>query len=513
MNLKYISIKTKLALIFVTLVMITSVAIIASIKYFVYNNLLHEVQKREVTIATFIANNQLDSVLTENIYDMRMAFSDLMHHQEDINYIFVLTKDKKVLLHTFEDGFPVELKNINFVSNEKDYSIDIFETQTGKISDIAIPLKGGYILRLGITLDSISKNIQDITNQFLIILFLLISIALLSMIFLFNRIIKPIINLTDIIQNTRLDTLMSPIKRESNDEVGILIDAFNNMTQRLQSDKEEIQAQSENLQQLNESLQETVKIEVEKNQTKDRLLFQQSKMASMGEMIGNIAHQWRQPLSVISMSTNNIAMSLELEGKVSNDEMSVCINNVSKQCKHLSKTIDDFRSFFTPNKKKNSFRVKSSIDKSISLLNASFKTHDIKVIDNIEDIEIVAFENELTQAIINIINNAKDILILLSRDIKRLIFIDIHQKDNMVVIEIKDSGGGISKDIIDKVFEPYFTTKHQSQGTGIGLYMTESIITKHLNGKIAVVNTEYEYEGIKYSGAKFIIEIPLNERM
>ena len=134
------------------------------------------------------------------------------------------------------------------------------------------------------------------------------------------------------------------------------------------------------------------------------------------------------------------------------------------------------------------------------------------MIENIEDIEITALENELTQAILNIINNAKDVLLISSTDRRKLIFIDIYKRNNSAVIEIKDSGGGISTDIIDKIFEPYFTTKHQSQGTGIGLYMTESIITKHLNGEIAAITTEYEYEGIIYSGAKFRIEIPLNER-
>ncbi len=329
------------------------------------------------------------------------------------------------------------------------------------------------------------------------------------MIFFFNKIIEPIISLTDIIQNTTLDTLTSPIKTKSNDEIGILIDAFNSMIKRLQYDKEKIQNQSENLQELNKNLQKTVEEEVEKNQTKDRLLFQQSKMASMGEMIGNIAHQWRQPLSVIAMNVNNMSLTIELEEKLSDETILTCTQNVSKQCKHLTKTIDDFRNFFSPNKEKNNFKLKSIINKSMTLLNASFKTHQIEVIQSIEDIEIMGLENELTQAILNIINNAKDIVSMLSKESRRVIFIDIYKKDDKAIIEIKDNGGGVPKDIIDKVFEPYFTTKHKSQGTGIGLYMTQSIVTKHLHGEISVINTEYEYEGIKYTGAKFIVEIPL----
>ena len=174
--------------------------------------------------------------------------------------------------------------------------------------------------------------------------------CIFEIMFLFNKIIQPIINLTDIIQNNTLDTLTTPIKSESNDEVGILTNAFNKMIERLQYDKEEIQSQSENLQKLNKNLQTIVKEEVEKNQKKDRLLFQQSKMASMGEMLGNIAPQWRQPLAVMSMSVNNMAASIELEEELNNDAILTCANNVAKQCKHLSKTIDDFRNFFNPNK-------------------------------------------------------------------------------------------------------------------------------------------------------------------
>ncbi len=234
-------------------------------------------------------------------------------------------------------------------------------------------------------------------------------------------------------------------------------------------------------------------------------------MASMGEMIGNIAHQWRQPIAIISMWSNNLIADIDME-EIDSKNFKKYANNINKQTTHLSQTIDDFRNFFIPNKEKSRFTIGSSIDKTMNLLIASFNTHDIEVIKNIENIEIEALENELTQAFLNIIKNAKDILVTLPKESRKLIFIDVYQKNSSILIEIKDSGGGIKKDIIDKIFEPYFTTKHQSLGTGIGLYMTESIITKHLNGKIAAINTEYEYEGIKYMGAKFIIEIPLNER-
>ena len=261
---------------------------------------------------------------------------------------------------------------------------------------------------------------------------------------------------------------------------------------------------------LNKNLEQRIKEEVEENQQKDRLVYQQSKMAAMGEMIGNIAHQWRQPISIISIWANNIMVDIDI-GNVNNKDLREYANNINVQTQHLSQTIDDFRNFFIPTKDTNTFELKHSIDKTMSLLSASFKTHNIEVIENIEDIEITALENELTQALLNIIKNAEDILINLPQEDKKLIFIDIYKKDNSAIIEIKDNGGGAEEKILDKVFEPYFTTKYEAQGTGIGLYMTESIITKHLNGKIFVSNLEYMYENKHYRGARFSIELPIGE--
>ncbi len=244
------------------------------------------------------------------------------------------------------------------------------------------------------------------------------------------------------------------------------------------------------------------------NLQKEQMLFQQSKMASMGEMIGNIAHQWRQPIAIISMWANNIIVDIDME-EIDEKNLRIYADNINIQTQHLSQTIDDFRKFFIPNKQKNIFYLKQSIDKTIKLLKASFKNHNIEVIKNIEDIEITALENELTQALLNIIKNAKDILVTLPVNMRKLIFIDIYQKNNVAYIQIKDNGGGIDKEIIDKIYEPYFTTKHKNQGTGIGLYMTQSIIIKHLQGEIYVENVKYEYKNKTYEGAEFKIKIPL----
>jgi len=261
------------------------------------------------------------------------------------------------------------------------------------------------------------------------------------------------------------------------------------------------------LKDINKKLEEKIKIAIKENSTITARLHQSEKLAAMGEMIGNIAHQWRQPIAIISMWANNIIADIDMD-EIENENLKKYATKINEQTKHLSQTIDDFRNFFTPNKEKTLFTLKNSIDKTMNLLTAAFKTHNIKVIEDIEDIKITALENELTQALLNIIKNAKDVLITLDKDEKKLLFINIYQKNDNILIEIKDNGGGISENIIDKVFEPYFTTKHKSQGTGIGLYMTQSIITRDFFGTISVENITYIYENQSYNGAKFTVKIP-----
>ena len=249
------------------------------------------------------------------------------------------------------------------------------------------------------------------------------------------------------------------------------------------------------------------KIELNKKQT---ILHQQSKMAAMGEMIGNIAHQWRQPLSTIT--TASTGMILQKEMGILNDEFFFeATKKINSSAQHLSKTIDDFRNFFSPNKIKSNIHLENLFAITFDLISAQFSAKDIKIIKNIENIELYTYENELLQALINILNNARDELIKLPNDEEKFIFIDAFKSGtNKLEITIKDNAGGIKEENLEKVFEPYFSTKHKAQGTGIGLYMTEEIITKHLNGQIFVENKEFVYDNKTYFGAQFTIELNLS---
>jgi signal transduction histidine kinase len=273
------------------------------------------------------------------------------------------------------------------------------------------------------------------------------------------------------------------------------------------------------LKNLNDNLEEKIQEQVQHIRLKDQILFQQAKMASMGEMIANIAHQWRQPLTAISASTVVIKTKFGTDGfdfstnsgiKKCEDYINLKLNDIENYVTLLSTTIDDFRNFFKPQKELSHFTLKQCIEKSLKLLMANFENSNIKIITNIDDIKIVGLENEFAQVLINILNNAQDALLQNEKTEQKLIFINAEQKEDLAEISIRDNGGGIDRDIINKIFEPYFTTKHQSQGTGIGLYMSQEIIQKHMHGEIKVENISYKYKNRDYYGAEFTIKIPLS---
>ncbi len=238
-----------------------------------------------------------------------------------------------------------------------------------------------------------------------------------------------------------------------------------------------------------------------------KLIINQTKMAALGEMIGNIAHQWRQPLSVISTAASGMKLQKEL-GILDDDILYNNLDSIMNNTKFLSQTIDDFRDFIKGEKHQSEFNISDCILKSINILKASLDNNYIKQINNLQNIKIQSYENELIQALNNIINNAKDAMKELDLETKYL-FCNSYVENNYAIITIQDNAGGIPDDIMDKIFEPYFTTKHQSQGTGLGLYMTHQIITESLMGEIFVENVSYEYEDVNYTGARFTIKIPL----
>lgn len=240
----------------------------------------------------------------------------------------------------------------------------------------------------------------------------------------------------------------------------------------------------------------------------ETMLMEQSKLASMGEMMSNIAHQWRQPLATISMEVNNILVDIELDS-LQTQELKKTSKEIMDQTKYLSKTIDDFRDFIKGDRTKRSFNLKKNINNFIHLVQGSIKNNNIQVIlDLKDDIQIQGYENELIQCWINMFHNAKDAFVQNGIE-KRLLFISTFQENNTAIIKIKDNAGGIQEEIVSKIFEPYFTTKHKSKGTGLGLHMVYNLIVDGMFGTIQADNVDYSYEEASYRGAEFTISLPL----
>jgi signal transduction histidine kinase len=282
----------------------------------------------------------------------------------------------------------------------------------------------------------------------------------------------------------------------------------------------QIKHKSAQLEKLNIQLEKRVKQEVEKRMENEIILAQQSKMAAMGEMLGSIAHQWRQPLNAIGLYVQDIEEAFDF-GELNKDYIHKSVVNTMKQLEYMSNTIDDFRNFFQSSKKKSEFDAVDSINEALSIVSASllkekieisFKDADSAAQSAVEHYKIFSFANEFRHVILNIINNARDaIKDARNIDSKRecgniLISVSAYcntpsQIDKFIKIEIEDDGTGVPEKIIGQIFDPYFTSKHSSIGTGIGLYMSKVIIEKNMQGRLYVSNLD--------KGARFIIEIPV----
>ena len=231
-------------------------------------------------------------------------------------------------------------------------------------------------------------------------------------------------------------------------------------------------------------------------------------MAAMGEMIGNIAHQWRQPLSVISTLATGLQTEQEI-GILTDEQLQDSCTQINDNAQYLSGTIDDFRQFIKGDHEKQRFKAQELIDTLQNLLKGQLKSHQISLTTSVEkNLEIYGYRNDLLQILINLVGNAKDALIETQEE-DRSVKIDIGLSDTEeIVICVQDNGGGIDEAIIHRVFEPYFTTKHKSQGTGLGLNMVHRLVVEGMGGTIEVETVECTKAGSRTRGAVFTIVLP-----
>ncbi len=242
----------------------------------------------------------------------------------------------------------------------------------------------------------------------------------------------------------------------------------------------------------------TAKKKYEEHQLK---MLNQTRMTALGEMLSNIAHQWRQPLSIITSVASSVSLKQELK-MLKEVDLEKEMSSIMDSANYLSNIIESFRNFIRNDKEFKAVSIKKSVDDVLQILDTTIKSNHINIINNIEknDIVIGMISGELEQVLINIINNANEIFI--ERNIQdKNIILDLKVEKETITITLEDNAGGIPDDVINKIFDAYFTTKHKSQGTGLGLYMSYRIVTESLKGNLFVKNTD--------KGAKFFIEIPI----
>ncbi len=306
--------------------------------------------------------------------------------------------------------------------------------------------------------------------------------------------------------NTNVEVLRKNLKKD----ITLIEDATSIVGDLKKGDLERRLEKSANSEELNrlklvmnkmlDRLEGRIVSEIKERTRQEQLLIQQSKLASMGNMIGNIAHQWRQPLTELNAVLMNMQVKKEHDD-LSNSTFEKSIEECDVILAHMSNTISDFQNFFQPSKEKTKFSLKQECQNATFIIESSLKYNNIDLQIYIEqESKVMGYPREFAQAILNILSNAKDVLI--ERNIEKpYIKLTLQRGSKFALIKIEDNAKGIKNDILDRVFEPYFTTKHAKQGTGIGLYMSKIIIEENMHGYINASNTQ--------KGALFTIKLAL----
>ncbi len=279
--------------------------------------------------------------------------------------------------------------------------------------------------------------------------------------------------------------------------VGVLQEREKQLKQALEEEREA----HEELALLNETLEQRVREESARGREKDHLLIQQSRLAAMGEMIGNIAHQWRQPLNTLGLILANIKDAHDF-GDLTRDYMNEATGKGNQIIQKMSTTIDDFRNFFRPNREKQVFNLNQAVREALSMVEASFRNHQIAVDwqESGEEVFTYGFPNEYSQVLLNLLGNARE-AILQRQMADGSVTLRLARADGHAVLTVRDNGGGVPEEVLPKIFDPYFTTKEK--GTGIGLYMSKMIVEGNMDGSIGARNVE--------NGAEFSIVTQLAE--
>lgn len=413
--------------------------------------------KQSKAVAQTVSTSIVDAVLLNDYPVMESVLEQTANAHENILLIEITKKDKTLAKYERTDTNSYEVIQV--------YSPVKIDDET--IARVTIKINNEE------NISAINKRLLD---GILVVLFVTILTLIVLIIGIKHFLIDKINYIKEETSNINLENLKDKIVVDTKDEFNDLAENINIMTEKLAS-------------------------EIEENTQKDIILAEQGKMAAMGEMMGNIAHQWRQPLSAISSNASSIKLFSQM-GMVQKDDLEKTCDDITQKAQYLSDTIEIFRNFLKDTKEYKLVNLQQSFETVFAIVGSSLKNNDIELVKNIpnQNIELMLTTGEIEQVLINILNNAKDAIKENEIENGKILFDVIIYLDK-IVISIEDNAGGIPNEVMPKIFIPYFTTKHESVGTGLGLHMSYKIVTESLQGTIYAKNTN--------DGAKFFIELPL----
>lgn len=453
----------------------------------------HELRKRGISIARHLAEAAVTPILTENRVTLQQILTDYTKNETDIRYIYLVNDRREVLGHSFSSAFPGDLLKID-APLPRNQTVVVTTVDTGEelIKDVAVTVQGDLgRVHVGMSLQVINDSLRQLVWQLLPFAAALLALGALAAFAVAASITRPLAELADATNRLGQGQRDVQVSLKSQDEIGDLASAFNRMTQ-------ELAQQQQLLETLNQSLEQRIEDALQELRQRDQALIAQNRLAAMGEMINNIAHQWRQPLNNISLIVQNMKY-LNGSGQLTQQELAQDVDSTMELIQFMSRTIDDFRNFFRQDKQKQPFSINQTVAKTVALLAPSLTSHNITVqVQQQEEVQAEGYANEYTQVLLNVIANAKEALI--TREVPdAAIELVITAEAGRSVVTISDNAGGIPDDVLPKIFDPYFTTKHQAHGTGIGLYMSKVIIEQNMGGSLTARNTA--------TGAAFRLEL------
>lgn len=482
-----------------------------------------DIQTNEYKIYSYLAINSetilelgfFDRALSQ-IKDRLYAFNlqDSIIKDVDIyadygKYIINISKESKASKQSKEEYMQDLLKNRDkfvsqMVTNQGKYHYDFEEN--GRFyrvcyryidrTQISITQFKHYVLRAKVDITTFYEQLMQLKYALYFTSMTVFVFIVFLVIFFMQTIIKPFKLILD--RFISAGSIEDDNMLAKNDEFGTLSCNINKMSSQLSFTQQEVDKKTfelkianEQLKNFNVSLQDRIKDEVAKNRLKDQQLLAQSRLAQMGEMIAMIAHQWRQPLSAINSIALNLQFKCSLnQAQVDPNLVAQNVEDISKYALHLSETIDDFRDFFKPHKSMRETTFDEIIHSVYKIMQESLEVHSITIVEELECHEsFIAYPNELKHVLLNLLKNAQDAFIENDTP-NRTIIVRTYLDKSQKVLEVQDNAGGIASDIISKIFDPYFSTKSNRNGTGLGLYMSKMIIEKHSSGRLKVSSKE-----------------------